>query len=301
MSRQNKKRISCQVPGCNWQGHNLALHIKVKHPDYKPEGNSYVSEAPQTPAPPAGTPDTEAPGTQTASLPLPAADRAELPEEIKPQKIEQETNKRSYKKIVPAVFIMIAGAAILILGRANPFAIIFGAGIIAGGIFLFKSGWNEGSVRIISSKGGKQVGGLIVGPSGEPPNTLVLHAGCPADGEPNWFAYQYVEKPLGQRVKRRNDGTWWYVMREKSTADKTLIAHSLPDNSDAEIYCDPEVMGNALSLPATKRLFSFNNDSLQKVSLIVMGVIVAGEIIGLIALTGETETAAIILNQMNLV
>lgn len=299
MRKKRKELISCDFPGCEWRGKNKTKHVQICHPDYKPDDAANLAAVPP--------PEPEAPVIATSTIQEPPVAEAvvanaetpviETPQEPVKTVAEKEKRTRSYTKIAFAVILAVIGGGIMWAGRQNPIVILFGASFLAGAFFLGCSGWNQGEVRVIrriDAKTGKQI------KPENPPNTLVIR--CKRnDGELNQFAYEYVENPPGQRVKRRNDNTWWYVMREKSKDDRTLIEHILPDNSESHIFTDPEVTANALSLPATKRLFDYNPDTFQKVSLVVMGVIVAGELIALIALNGDTtQTAAPVKKAMDI-
>lgn len=282
----SKKKQSCPV--CGKEKKNLDEHLRICHPDYKlpevQETHVEISTAPENPTPEQITPMVE--------TPIPPVPPKDTPKET--VAIEKERTTRNYVKIVLSIPLFLGGLLILWVGRNNPITILFGAALMSGGFFLAKSGWQQGNVRIISGPADKQTGKF-----GIPPNTLVLHC-VDTNHVTNWFSYEYVDHPIGQRKKRRNDGKWFYVMREKSKEDRTLIEHTLPDNSEAEVYCDPTVMANALSLPATKRMFDFSPDNLKTISLLIMLGIVIAEIIALIALSGDSgQKAASIINLLN--
>ena len=174
--------------------------------------------------------------------------------------------------LVASVASLSAGVAIAYMGNesSNPLLILIGFGGLAGGFILFLSWRKQGDIRLI--KGDKRKGL----PDGNPLNCICLY--------PHRIELEYTENPLGQSRKNYNDGQYYHV--HESDGNGGFREQILPDDDDKERYYDPGEMANVVTMPSNKKYFTWAASTMQKISIGVMAVVIAAELIGLIAIGG---------------
>lgn len=161
------------------------------------------------------------------------------------------------------------GGAIAYLGNntENPFLIVLGFAGLGGSFILFLQWRNMGDVRILGGSGEEAM----------PPNSLIL--------SPEEVAFAYIYNPPGQSQKCYNDGKFYHVL-SFGKGDKLFQEFALPDDDEQERYYDPQEFANPVTMPSNKKYFTWSATWMQTISLGIMAIVIAGEIIGLIALGG---------------
>lgn len=172
--------------------------------------------------------------------------------------------------------LFVIGGAVAYLGNntVNPLLIIFGFAGMAGGVMLFQQWRHMGEARILGEKGEKGEEGEV---EGMPPNSLII--------SPNRIAFAYVCNPPGQSQKCYNDNKFYHILRD-GKGEKQYQEFTLPDDDDKERYYDPGEFANPVTMPSNKKYFTWSASLMQQVSVGLMAVIIAGLIVGLIALGG---------------
>lgn len=157
------------------------------------------------------------------------------------------------------------GGAVAVIGNSadNPLLIVLGfAGLVAGVVFFNK--WRgQKEVRVIGKVLTKSANCL-----------LVLK-------DRLMFAHLKKEKLLGLSQKCYNDGQYYHVHK----IDKGVMTHfELPDDDESERYYDPMEMANVVSMPSNKKYFAWSATLMQTIKIGLMALVVAGELIGIIAM-----------------
>jgi len=148
--------------------------------------------------------------------------------------------------------------------------ILLGFAGLAGGFLLFLSWRKLGDIRLIGKRQGKE------GESYKAPNSLNIY--------PNKIVFEFEENPIGQEQKDYNDGKYYFV--HKKFEGDGVEEFTLPDDDDKERYYDPGEFANPITMPSNKKYFTWSASTMQKISVGVMAIVIAGEIIGLIAIGG---------------
>lgn len=115
---------------------------------------------------------------------------------------------------------------------------------------------------------------------GEPdittPNSLNLY--------PLAIKFEYDAAPMGLRKKCLNDGKLYHVHKYDIDGHKSEFV--LPDDDEGQRHYDPREFANVVTMSSNKKYFAWSGSIVQKVSMAIMGIIIGGEIIGLIAIGG---------------
>jgi len=169
--------------------------------------------------------------------------------------------------LLAAVVSFGAGGAIAVIGNNtdNPLLIVGGFVGLASGVLLFKKWRGEKEVRVIGEALAK------------PANCLVISK--------NYIKFDHIEeatKLFGLEQKCYNDGKHYHVHRIDNGDIAALF--ELPDDDENERYYDPTEMANVVTMPSNKKYFTWSASLMQKISIGLMAIVIAGEIIGLIAL-----------------
>lgn len=180
---------------------------------------------------------------------------------------EIKKTKRSYLKLMMAVPLFVLGGLISFAGQSivNPFVIVIGFALMAIGVMVGINWWQASTVRVDSKA-----------------KELERTANC-LNIYPDHVEFAYMEEPLGFESMCRNDGKYYYVHSEDKASGE-LRALSLPDE---EAVDDPQEFANPVTMPCNKKYFSWYKPEFQKVSMIIVGVVILFELIALIALGGE--------------
>ncbi len=191
-------------------------------------------------------------------------------------------NQGKYRRrlcLLGASGLILIGGFIAYLGNSegNVLVITLGFAGLAGGFLLLRSWRHMGETRILKK----------TGPDGKEKieekslNSLILY--------PDWIDFAYVEKPAGQSQKNYNDGLFYYVLtclKPYFESDKAPLSElRLPDDDENERCYEPLEFSNVVTMPSNKKYFTWSASTMQKVSIGIMALVIAGELIGLIALT----------------
>ena len=170
------------------------------------------------------------------------------------------------------IIVFIAGGTIGYIGNAseNPIIILAGFGFMACGFLLMKRWFGRDNVRIIASSGNGHGEGVLM-----EPNCLNLHRGKMA------FEYVSPQEVKGQEQKNHNDGKYYYVHIDNILGD--LEEFTLPDDDEKERFYDPNEVANVITMPSNKKYFTWSASWMETAKLGIMGLVIGGEIIGLIA------------------
>lgn len=163
------------------------------------------------------------------------------------------------------------GVAVAFLGNSteNPLLIIFGFAGMAGSVMLFLQWRHMSEARILVEK---EEGGESI-----PQDCLVIYP------DRIVFPCSFINPP-GQPQKCYNDGKFYPVLRPNEAGE--LAEFTLPDDDEKERYYDPGEFANPVTMPSNKKYFTWSASLMQQVSVGLMAVIIAGLIVGLIALGG---------------
>lgn len=178
-------------------------------------------------------------------------------------------NYLRYLHLLAIVVLFGIGGAVAYLGNntQNPLLILVGFAALSGSFILFLQWRNMGAARILGESG--KDGGPL-------PNSLVIY--------PSRIVFDYFLHAPGQPQKCYNDGKFYYVLRGEEAS--YLEELTLPDEDEKERYYDPQEFANPVTMPSNKKYFTWSASLLQTVSLGIMAIVIAGEIIGLIVLGG---------------
>lgn len=179
-----------------------------------------------------------------------------------------EKAKRSYLKLMMAIPLVVLGGVIAFAGQSivNPVVIVLGFAMTALGVMVGINWWQQtGSIRV--SKKARELERTA--------NCLNIH--------PDHIEFAHTEKLLGFEIKCRNDGKFYHVHIEDQKSGE-LRALSLPDEETVD---DPQEFANPVTMPCNKKYFSWYKPEFQKVSMIIIGVVILFELIALIALGGD--------------
>ena len=159
------------------------------------------------------------------------------------------------------------GGIVAVLGNnaGNPLIIIIGFTGLVGGVLLLKK-WREVKVAM-------QIGKAV-----ENPNCLTVSESHIE------FARLDEDKLQGLSQKCYNDGKYYHVHRVNNGEGATHL--DLPDDDENERFYDPTEMANVVTMPSNKKYFTWSASLMQTIKVGLMALVVAGEIIGLIAMGG---------------
>lgn len=162
------------------------------------------------------------------------------------------------------------GGAMAYLGNdtGNPLLILLGFAGLAGGVMLFLQWRHMGEARILAEQGEEG--------KGKPQDCLLIDA--------ERITFCSFLNPPGQAQKCYNDGKFYHVLRPNDIGE--LVEFTLPDDDEGERYYDPTEFANPVTMPSNKKYFTWSASLMQQISVGVMGLVIAGLIIGLIALGG---------------
>jgi len=186
--------------------------------------------------------------------------------------VKDKFNWRNYIKslyLIGAISSFVVGGFVAFMGNSlsNPLLIVFGFFGLAGGFMLFWAWRRIGDVRLIKrDEGGKPL---------LPPNSLNVYE--------KMIEFAHVDKPKGQSVKCLNDGKFYHVHIDGDSKEG-LKELQLPDDDEKERYYDPAEFANPVTMPSNKKYFTWSASTMQKISVGIMALVIAGEIIGLIAI-----------------
>jgi len=192
------------------------------------------------------------------------------------QKINLGEKGRKYLRHVHLLGILAlggVGGAIAYLGNSagNPLLIVVGFVGMAGSFLLFMRWRDIGEARILVEKG--EEGGVAT----MPPNSLVI--------SPSRIAFAYILNPPGQSQKCYNDGKFYHVLRDDKR-DREYQEFVLPDDDEKERYYDPQEFANPVTMPSNKKYFTWSASLMQQISVGVLGLVIAGLVVALVALGG---------------
>jgi len=177
-----------------------------------------------------------------------------------------EKTERNWTKLMLAAPLIIMGGVLGFFGQsiANPFVIVIGFAMLAVGVIVAIKWWQTGTIRV--DKEARKLEATA--------NSLNIY--------PDHVEFAYTEKPLGWPMKCLNDNKYYHVHVEGK--DKGgMKPFSLPDD---EAVDDPQEFANPVTMPCNKKYFSWFKPGFQKVSMIIIGVVILFELITLIALGG---------------
>lgn len=172
--------------------------------------------------------------------------------------------KQKWLKLVMAAPLIIFGGVIAFIGNTgeNPFVIVIGMASVAIGVMAAWNWWQQGIIKVE-----KEAMALE-----RTANSLIISE--------DYVKFAHEEKPLGYQSRCRNDGKPYYVMLDLGGEKIPFV---LPDE---EMLDDPREFANPVTMPCNKKYFAWFKPQWQKVSTIVLTVIIIFELIAMIALGG---------------
>ena len=181
--------------------------------------------------------------------------------------------KYNWWKLSGAVALAVIGLLVLVLGNAsqNAVLIVAGAAVITGGGWLGISTFQgAGGQRVIKGK-------VVL----KAANCVVI-----SSGRVDFINEPDAKKLYGLPAQCVNDGKYYYLHFKGLDGNGSISPLTLPDPDPSEQYYDPKEALNCLRMPLSKRYFNYMPSTTGVVSIVVMGVIIGAEIIGLIAMGG---------------
>ena len=170
--------------------------------------------------------------------------------------------------LLAAVLSLGAGGAVAFIGNeaGNPLIIVVGFGGLAGGFLLIKKWFEHKTTRMVDKR-------VMT----EPPNCLVLSKTHIK------FDYFTDDKLLGLAQKCYNDGKFYHVLRDEGGNNGNAL-FVLPDDDENERHYEPTEMANVVTMPSNKKYFTWSATTMQKISIGIMAILIAGEVIGVVAM-----------------
>lgn len=170
--------------------------------------------------------------------------------------------------VLAAIMSFGIGGAVAFLGDKadNPIFIVLGFAGLAGGVLLLKK-WREvKESRVLGA--------------------VVADANCLTISESHIeFIYVAKEEELqGLSQKCLNDGKFYHIHKVNNGEGPEHF--ELPDDDENERFYDPTEMANVVTMPSNKKYFAWSATLMQTIKIGLMGLVVAGEIIGLVAMGG---------------
>ena len=176
--------------------------------------------------------------------------------------------------LIASIILFSVGIMIAYMGNksANPALILLGFGGMAYGFMLFLSWRRQGDVRLLKKENNEE------GIPYKPPNSLNIY--------PDHIDFEFVEveKAIGLSQKGLNDHKYYYIHQEQIKGEREEF--KLPDDDENQRFYDPAEFANPITMVSNKKYFTWSASTMQKVSLGIMALIIAGEIIGLITIEG---------------
>ena len=87
------------------------------------------------------------------------------------------------------------------------------------------------------------------------------------------------------KVKCLNDNKQYHAHFQPD-GESSRVNLVLPDNEESERHYDPAELANVVEMAANKKYLNYSATVWQKVSVGVLGLVIAGELIGLVAMGG---------------
>ena len=170
--------------------------------------------------------------------------------------------------LLGAVLSFSIGGAVAFLGNetGNPLIIVVGFAGLAGGVLLVAKWRGQKTLRMVDTR-----------VMDKPPNCLILSK--------THIRFDHLDesKLLGLSQKCYNDGKYYHVLKDGGDNNGTAL-FELPDDDETQRHYDPTEMANVVTMPSNKKYFTWSATTLQKISIGVMGIVIAGEVIGLVAM-----------------
>ena len=179
--------------------------------------------------------------------------------------LDKLKKKMRFVYLLAAILSFGFGGTIAFLGNeaGNPVIIVLGCAGLAGGVFLLKRSRELKEARVL----GKAV---------ENPNCLTISESHIE------FARLPEEKLQGLSQKCYNDGKYYHVHQVNNGEGPTHF--ELPDDDENERFYDPSEMANVVTMPSNKKYFTWSANLMQTIRVGLMALVVAGLVIGLIAM-----------------
>lgn len=196
---------------------------------------------------------------------------AKIKESARPEKLA-----RSWIKLVGGGILLAVGVMLVIVGNTSKTAIVIaiGAALAAGGGYLAYQGWQQYDVRY----GGKK-GGVKGKPKLRDANVLKI--------TPTIIQFDKLDddKLIDVPQRNRNDGKYYHLFFQ-GMDNGNLTPFVLPDPDPKERYYSPAEALNCLRMELARKYFNYQVSPTAVVSMVVIGVIIAIELVTLIAMGG---------------
>jgi len=159
------------------------------------------------------------------------------------------------------------GGLIAVMGNnaGNPVLIAVGVGGLAGGVLLGRKWyWQQGSrysTKVFQ----------------EPPNCLSISKDIIE------FVHLAEKDFTSLTQKCHNDGKYYYVQKVEG---ENKSHFELPDDDENERCYEPTEMANVVTMPSNKKYFTWSSTLMQKIYAGIMTIVIAAEIVGLVAMGG---------------
>jgi hypothetical protein len=280
MTKKQKEQL-CPVPGCGKLKKNITEHLRICHPDYKPEevNSVHVPETPQETPATAGSVGPEV-AAESAQSPTPLASESQNKTPAAAVKEVKPPSSMNLKKIL----LLIGGALLIIIGvymaiqwqndTSQYFLGIVGVLLFGGGggiIYLtFKKGgknYNRPSLRAGKKKYLGDANSITVYAKPDPSNS--------AKPIPDRIEFENLDNPPGLRRKLRNNGKYYAVnicdeTKRDNKGDLIYQDLILPDNQ----YCDPRLLKDAVEMRYSREYYTPEPSLFQKIKPVLFIVIV---------------------------
>lgn len=179
-----------------------------------------------------------------------------------------EKLRRSWVFLLGGGILALIGVGILFAGNAskNPIIIAIGAAMSGGGGYLFYVGIDRYNIRAVGKKGNvKKTANSF---------TITEHGAT----------FENVANPLGMDWKWLNDGKYYHVHLKGYDGNGGIQEFNLPDNNPEDLYFSPAEAINCIRMPMNEKYLNYASSLAPKFSVIVLGIIIGAEIIGLVAI-----------------
>lgn len=172
--------------------------------------------------------------------------------------------KRNWFKITLGLCVALLGIAIAVFGNMgkNSAIIVFGALILIAGGMYTKHSYSQTEYQNLKNK------------SAKPPNSLNIY--------PDKVLFEYVDNPLGYEHRYRNTNESFYIQVYKNGEWQPL---TLPD---PETGITPEEVADPAEGKPIKEYLAYEPTTAMKmVTAGILGVIIGGELIAMVAMVGS--------------
>jgi len=184
--------------------------------------------------------------------------------------------------LIVGLILVLGGGYLIVMGANTTSAVLAGVGFfmaLGGALLVYqyiKIRTNTRSVKSQPKVSQDDKNKSIASDTGAPPNSLNVYY--------DRIDFEYVENPIGMQQRCFNDNKMYFVHK---VIDGKHEEFALPDDDKKELYYDPSEFSNVVTMPSNFKYFTWAASTWEKVSGVVLAVIIVALIIGNVAMSGE--------------